>query len=161
VEQRPELPPSFCDRKWTFGCQRAISLCTSRLIIDFLFRSLGGCDFARFFNSETVVHNKCRRSLGRRFDRFVLIGIVLGAQFAEPRMFGITALTVISLLLIAWSVIRSVRLSWLLVLGLVPGLLELWADWVHVVYFHSVWCMPLHQLSHARRLLSLKNSQKN
>ena len=67
-----------------------------------------------------------------------LSGIVLGALLAEPRAFGITALTVIGLLVIARSVTRSPRLSWLLVFGLVVGVLELWADWVHVVYFHSL-----------------------
>jgi hypothetical protein len=67
-----------------------------------------------------------------------LIGIVLGALLAQPRMFGITALTVIGLLLIVWSFTRSMRLSWLLLFGLVAGVLELWADWVHVVYFHSL-----------------------
>jgi hypothetical protein len=78
-------------------------------------------------------------------DRWIIVsitltlsGIVLGALFAEPRMFGITALTVIGLLLIVWSVTHSVRLSWLLLFGLIAGVLELWADWVHVVYFHSV-----------------------
>jgi hypothetical protein len=67
-----------------------------------------------------------------------LSGIILGALLAEPRAFGVTALTVIGLLFIAWSVTHSPRLSWLLVFGLVAGVLELWADWVHVVYFHSL-----------------------
>ena len=48
-----------------------------------------------------------------------LSGIVLGALLAEPRAFGITALTVIGLLVIARSITRSPRLSWLLVFGLV------------------------------------------
>ena len=65
-------------------------------------------------------------------------GTILGALLAEPRAFGITALTVIGLLFIVWAVTRSPRLSWLLVFGLVAGVLELWADWVHVVYFHSL-----------------------
>ena len=65
-------------------------------------------------------------------------GVGLGALVAEPWVFGITALTVFALLFIVWSVTRSLRLSWLLVFGLVAGVLELWADWVHVVYFHSV-----------------------
>jgi len=67
-----------------------------------------------------------------------LSGTILGALLAEPRAFGITALTVIGLLLIVWPLIRSPRLSWLLAFGLVAGVLELWADWVHVVYFHSL-----------------------
>jgi len=63
-------------------------------------------------------------------------GIALGPLLADPRAFGITALAVIGLLFIARSVKHSPRLSWLLVFGLVAGVLELWADWVHVVYFH-------------------------
>jgi hypothetical protein len=50
-----------------------------------------------------------------------LSGIILGARLAEPRAFGITALIVIGLLFIAWSVTHSPRLSWLLVFGLVAG----------------------------------------
>ena len=65
-------------------------------------------------------------------------GIILGALLAEPRAFGITAVIVIGLLFMVWSVTHSPRLSWLLVFGLVADVLELWADWVHVVYFHSV-----------------------
>ena len=64
--------------------------------------------------------------------------IILGARLAEPRAFGITALIVIALLFIAFSVTHSLRLSWLLLFGLVAGVMELWADWVHVVYFHSL-----------------------
>ena len=67
-----------------------------------------------------------------------LSGIILGVRLAEPRAFGITALIVIGLLFISWSATHSPRLSWLLVFGLVAGVLELWADWMHVVYFHSV-----------------------
>jgi hypothetical protein len=65
-------------------------------------------------------------------------GVILGARFAELKAFGVSALTVIGLLFIAWSVTHSPRLSWLLVFGLVAGVMELWADWVHVVYFHSL-----------------------
>lgn len=67
-----------------------------------------------------------------------LFGIILGAYLAEPRAFGFTALAVIALLFIAGAVTRSPRLAWLLVFGLVAGVLELWADWVHVVYFQSL-----------------------
>ena len=67
-----------------------------------------------------------------------LSGIILGALLAEPKVLGIAALTVIGLLFIVRSVTHSPRLSWLLVFGLVAGVLELWADWVHVVYFHSL-----------------------
>jgi hypothetical protein len=55
----------------------------------------------------------------------ILSGIVLGVLLAEPRAFVITALTVTGLQLILWSVTRSPLLSWLLVLGLVAGVLEL------------------------------------
>jgi hypothetical protein len=65
-------------------------------------------------------------------------GIVLGALLAEPRLFGIDTLIVISLLIVGWRVTRSPRLAWLLLFGLVVGVLELWADWVHVTYFGSL-----------------------
>jgi hypothetical protein len=78
-------------------------------------------------------------------DRWVLLsmgitlgGIILGAILAQPRAFGITALLVLGLLLIAWRWTHSPRLAWLLLFGLMAGVLELWADWVHVVYFHSL-----------------------
>src|SRR5215510_10722286 len=46
-------------------------------------------------------------------------GAGLGAWLAEPRVFGFTALAVISMLLIGWGITRSPRLAWLLVFGLV------------------------------------------
>lgn len=67
-----------------------------------------------------------------------LAGVSLGALWTEPRAFGVTAVVVLSLLLISAWVIHSPRLSWLLVFGLVAGVLELWADWVHVAYFGSL-----------------------
>ena len=67
-----------------------------------------------------------------------LAGAGLGAWLAEPRVFGFTALAVISILLIGWRVTQSARLAWLLVFGLVAGVLELWVDWVHVTYFRSL-----------------------
>ena len=67
-----------------------------------------------------------------------LAGIILGALLADPRAFGFTALIVMGVLFIARFVTQSPRLSWLLLFGLVAGVLELWADWVHVVYFHSL-----------------------
>jgi hypothetical protein len=77
-------------------------------------------------------------------------GVILGALLVEPRVFGITALTVIALPFIIWFVTRSLRSSWLLVFGLVAGVLELWADWVHVVYF----CSVLYAASFGFRLLA-------
>lgn len=65
-------------------------------------------------------------------------GVIIGGMRAEPNAFGVTALAVVSLLLIAWKVTRSPRLGWLLLFGLVAGVLELWADWVHVVHFQSL-----------------------
>lgn len=65
-------------------------------------------------------------------------GAGLGAWLGEPRIFGLTALVVISMLLIGWHVTQSARLSWLLIFGLVAGVLELWVDWVHVTYFRSL-----------------------
>ncbi len=65
-------------------------------------------------------------------------GVVLGALLSEPRSFGITALIVITMLIAGWRVTRSSRLAWLLLFGLVAGVLELWADWVHVTYFGSL-----------------------
>ncbi len=65
-------------------------------------------------------------------------GVILGAILVEPRAYGITALVVMSLLLAGWAIHRDPRLAWLLVFGLVAGVLELWADWVHVTHFGSL-----------------------
>ncbi|MCI0398910.1 MAG: hypothetical protein L0332_29495 [Chloroflexi bacterium] len=65
-------------------------------------------------------------------------GVILGAVLAEPNAFGLTAVLVILLLLAGWGITRDERLGWLLLAGLVGGVLELWADWVHVEYFHSL-----------------------
>lgn len=59
-------------------------------------------------------------------------GIILGAILAEPRLYGITTFAVIGLLIIGRLVTRSRRLGWLLLFGLVAGMLELWSDWLHV-----------------------------
>ncbi|MGH7555703.1 MAG: hypothetical protein ACREMQ_22105 [Longimicrobiales bacterium] len=42
----------------------------------------------------------------------------------------------IVLLISAWARSRSQRLGWLLLVGLVVGILELWSDWLHVVHLH-------------------------
>jgi hypothetical protein len=65
-------------------------------------------------------------------------GIVSGAVRRDPRAFGITTIAVIGVLLVGSAVTRSPRFAWLLLFGLVGGILELWADWVHVVYFQSL-----------------------
>jgi hypothetical protein len=65
-------------------------------------------------------------------------GSTLGAWLAEPGYFGITALVIISLLITGWRVTQSPCLAWLLLFGLVAGVLELWADWLHVTYLGSL-----------------------
>ena len=67
-----------------------------------------------------------------------LTGIILGAIFSNPNAIGITALLVMVVLLIGWFRSRSARLAWLLVFGLTVGILELWADWVHVTQIESL-----------------------
>lgn len=67
-----------------------------------------------------------------------LVGIALGALLGQARLFGITALAVFAVLLLGTLLTRSPRLAWLLPFGAVVGVLELWADWVHVVALHSL-----------------------
>jgi hypothetical protein len=67
-----------------------------------------------------------------------LSSVILGALLAEPNAFGGTAVLVILMLLACWWVTRDDRLGWLLLASLVAGVLELWADWVHVEYFKSL-----------------------
>lgn len=67
-----------------------------------------------------------------------LAGVSLGAVLAEPRAFGLTALGVLSLLVLSTGLTHSPRLSWLLLFGVVAGLLELWADWLHVTVLGSL-----------------------
>ena len=65
-------------------------------------------------------------------------GILLGAILSEPRLFGITAIIIIIILIAGTYLTRSPRLSWLLVFGLTAGVLELWSDWVHVASLGSL-----------------------
>ena len=65
-------------------------------------------------------------------------GIILGALLAEPRLYGITTLLVMGVLIAGWYVTRSPRLAWLLLFGLVAGAFELWSDWVHVAQLGSL-----------------------
>jgi len=67
-----------------------------------------------------------------------LAGITLGALLATPVAFGVTALLVFVLLLAGQYVSGSPRLAWLLAFGLVAGVVELWADWVHVTQLHTL-----------------------
>jgi len=87
---------------------------------------------------------KLWRALNRE-DRLIIVslvvamgGVMLGAWLAEPRAFGISALVVMAMLIVGWLVTRSQRLAWLLVFGLVAGVLELWSDWIHVAHFRSL-----------------------
>ncbi len=63
-----------------------------------------------------------------------LAGVGLGALLADPNVFGITTLIVISVLIVGWYRTQSPRLAWLLIFGLVAGVVELLADWIHVEY---------------------------
>jgi hypothetical protein len=65
-------------------------------------------------------------------------GIGLGAIFGNPNFIGFTAILVIILLLTGWWFSRSQRLAWLLIFGLIAGILELWADWIHVTQIKSL-----------------------
>lgn len=67
-----------------------------------------------------------------------LTGIIVGAIFAAPQAFGVTSLVVLALLLTTQRLTRSPVLAWLLLAGLIAGVLELWADWVHVEYTHAL-----------------------
>lgn len=65
-------------------------------------------------------------------------GIILGATLGKPGLYGITAMVVITMIIVGTYRTRSPRLSWLLVFGLVAGVLELWADWIHVASLRSL-----------------------
>ena len=65
-------------------------------------------------------------------------GILFAAELASPRLIGITAFAVVGVLIAGWYVTRGSRLAWLLLFGVVAGVLELWADWIHVTYFGSL-----------------------
>ena len=78
-------------------------------------------------------------------DRFVLTsviitlgGILLGASITAPQFLGITSLVVVGILVVGWVATQSPRLAWLLPFGFVTGVLELWADWIHVEYLGSL-----------------------
>ncbi len=65
-------------------------------------------------------------------------GIILGAILRQPGLYGITSILVITVMIVGTYIIRSPRLSWLLVFGLTAGVLELWADWIHVASLHTL-----------------------
>jgi hypothetical protein len=68
----------------------------------------------------------------------VMAGLITGAVLADPRAYGITTFIVISILFLGWVLTRSPRLSWLLLFGLVAGVLELWSDWLHVEHLGTL-----------------------
>lgn len=68
----------------------------------------------------------------------VMGGIILGAILAQPGLYGITTIVVILLLIAGALWLRSERLAWLLVFGLVAGILELWSDWLHVEHLRTL-----------------------
>ena len=67
-----------------------------------------------------------------------MVGVGIAAAMREPRVYGVTTLTVIAVLLVGIIKTRSPRLAWLLPFGLVAGILELWSDWLHVAQIHSL-----------------------
>ncbi len=80
-----------------------------------------------------------------REDRWIIgslvlsfIGVVSAALLKDPRPIGISVFVIVPLLILAWQQTRSPRLAWLLIFGAVAGFGELWADWIHAEYFHSL-----------------------
>jgi hypothetical protein len=78
-------------------------------------------------------------------DKLILVsflvtfsGILLGAILRGPGSYGFTAILVILILLAGTYTTRSSRLAWLLVFGATAGVLELWADWIHVASLGSL-----------------------
>ncbi len=65
-------------------------------------------------------------------------GTALAALAKAPALYGLTALIVIGILLGGAYVTRGQRLTWLLVFGLVAGVLELWSDWLHVEHLGTL-----------------------
>lgn len=65
-------------------------------------------------------------------------GILLGAALREPGSYGFTAILVILILIAGTYTTRSSRLTWLLIFGATAGILELWADWIHVASLGSL-----------------------
>lgn len=66
------------------------------------------------------------------------IGVASAALLKDPRPIGISVFIIVPVLILAWHQTRSARLGWLLIFGAVAGFGELWADWIHVEYFHSL-----------------------
>lgn len=86
-----------------------------------------------------------QRTLPSEVDRLIAIslfltigGTGLAAWLVKPGLFGITALVVMTGLVVGWVVTKDARLGWLLPFGLVVGVLELWSDWIHVAYLRTL-----------------------
>ena len=67
-----------------------------------------------------------------------LAGVGIGALLTNSKAFGVTTLIVISVLLAGWYRTQNSRLGWLLIFGLVAGVVELLADWIHVKFLGSL-----------------------
>jgi hypothetical protein len=65
-------------------------------------------------------------------------GIAIAAWLVTSAIVAVTGVVVIALLLVAWRVTGSARLGWLHLFGIVVGVLELWADWLHVEHLGSL-----------------------
>ncbi len=66
------------------------------------------------------------------------IGVASAALVHNPLPIGISAFIIIAILILACVRTKSPRLGWLLIFGLIAGVGELWADWIHVEYFRSL-----------------------
>ncbi|HEY7162810.1 MAG TPA: hypothetical protein VH815_16230, partial [Acidobacteriota bacterium] len=78
-------------------------------------------------------------------DRWIIVslilsfsGVVSAALLKNPSPIGISVFIIIGLLFVVYLHTRSERLAWLLIFGVVAGFGELFADWIHVEYFHSL-----------------------
>src|SRR5262245_25893505 len=66
------------------------------------------------------------------------IGVVSAALLRDPRPIGFSVFIIITLLIVASTHTRHPCWAWLLVFGAVAGFGDLWADWIHSEYFHSL-----------------------
>lgn len=67
-----------------------------------------------------------------------MAGCIAGGLLADPRLCGIAAFVTLGILVVGTIATRNPRLMWLLLFGLVAGVLELWSDWLHVEYLRSL-----------------------
>ncbi len=65
-------------------------------------------------------------------------GVVTAAALRNPLIVGLTVWSILSAQVAYALLARHTLLRWLVVMGVVTGLLELWADWVHVVHVGSI-----------------------